>query len=173
VGEKKALRFFEAFSVILFFTQALRVIFSVLFGIIYDQVFAGTPGIWLAVSNLLVLAAFLSPLVLPRRAGRRWLTGCAMIAGAARIGLTVNNSSVRFWSSLVVLAAGGLYLALLARKAQPTLLPGVFSALAVDQLLHLWGDTYDLSLRPDWLPLQVTGIAGAGCGTLAGAPGWG
>jgi hypothetical protein len=158
VGEKKALRFFEAFSVILFFTQALRVIFSVLFGIIYDQVFAGTPGIWLAVSNLLVLAAFLSPLVLPRRAGRRWLTGCAMIAGAARIGLTVNNR---------------LYLALLARKAQPTLLPGVFSALAVDQLLHLWGDTYDLSLRPDWLPLQVTGIAGAGCGTLAGAPGWG
>ena len=63
--QPRFLRAVEAVSVLLFFFQALRAVFSVLFGIIYDQVFAGTPDAWLVVSVLLVAVAFSAPVVAP------------------------------------------------------------------------------------------------------------
>ena len=55
------LRILEAVCIWLFFIQALRVIFSVLFGIIYDQVFAGPLDAWLGISVILVVFAFTLP----------------------------------------------------------------------------------------------------------------
>jgi endonuclease/exonuclease/phosphatase family metal-dependent hydrolase len=153
--QPRFLRAVEAISVLLFFLQALRVVFSVLFGIIYDQVFAGSPDSWLVISVLLVATALCAPLVAPSRWSRGWLAALAAAASMGRIALSVNDATVRFWGSLVVIAAGGLYLAGLLVARRPLALTALAGALALDQVLRALGQTYDLSLRPLWLPLQV------------------
>lgn len=151
----RLLRLVEATTVLLFFLQALRVVFSVLFGIIYDQVFAGVPTAWLAISVLLVLLALIAPASAPTTWSRRWLAGMAMLAAMGRLALSVNDATVRFWGSLVVLAAGGLYLTGILVARRPMVLPTIVGALLVDQVLRAAGDTYDLSLQPFWLPVQA------------------
>ncbi|OGO12181.1 MAG: hypothetical protein A2Z66_10595 [Chloroflexi bacterium RBG_13_66_10] len=153
--QPRFLRAVEAISVLLFFLQALRAVFSALFGIIYDQVFAGTPDAWLVVSILLVAVAFSAPVLAPSGWPRAWLAALAALASMGRIALTINDATVRFWASLVVLAAGGLYLAGLLVARRPLALTALAGALALDQALRALGQTYDLSLRPWWLPIQV------------------
>ncbi|MDD5468367.1 MAG: endonuclease/exonuclease/phosphatase family protein [Anaerolineales bacterium] len=154
MGNNK-LSLFVSASVLLFFWQAIRVIFSILFGIIYDQVFAGSPGMWLVVSNLLVILAFLAPLAAPRRASPGWLAGAALLAAVARPMLSVNVADVRLWGALVILASAGVYLVGLIRSARPLVLPALSLAILLDQLLRLAGWTYDFGLRDAWLPVQI------------------
>lgn len=148
-------RMLEASSVLLFFLQAVRVLFSVMFGIIYDQVFAGPLDYWLFLSVLFVVAAFLAPAFAPRAPGRFWLAALAILAALGRIPLSINDATSRFWGSLVVLAAAGLYLVVLVTLDKPSALPALVSALVLDQLVRLAGDTYDLTLRPAWFWVQV------------------
>jgi endonuclease/exonuclease/phosphatase family metal-dependent hydrolase len=148
-------RTLEAASILLFFLQALRVLFSVLFGIIYDQIFDGPLTYWLFTSLLLVVAAFLAPWLTPRSPGRSWLVTFSILASLGRIALSINDPGYRFWGSLVVLAAGGIYLASLIALARPQVLPSLITALVLDQLFRVAGDTYDLSLREDWFWIQV------------------
>ena len=153
--QHRFLRAVEATSVLVFFVQAIRVVFSVLFGIIYDQVFAGSPTPWLAVSVVLVALAFLAPLAAPAEWRRSWLGAVACLAAVGRVGLSVNNPDVRYWASLVVLAAGGLYLSGLLVARRSMALPALAGALAVDQLLRVSGQTYDVSLRPEGFVPQI------------------
>lgn len=142
-------------SVLLFFWQAIRVIYSVLFGIIYDQLFAGTPDEWLVISNLLLILAFIAPLAAPRRASPGWVAGAALLAAAARPFLSVNDANTRFWAALVILAASGVYLVGLLRSARPLVLPALSLAFLIDHLLRMAGWTYDFGLREAWLPVQM------------------
>jgi hypothetical protein len=144
----------EAISVLVFLWQALRVIFSVVFGIIYDQIFEGQLNFWLPVSNLLVIAALLAPALAGRRGWGSRLSVAAMLAALARVALTVNDPVVRYWSGLIVLAAGGVYLAALLVEARRTALTALVASLALDQVLRVVGHTYDISLRAGWLPVQ-------------------
>ena len=162
----RTLRTFVATSVLLFFLQGLRVIFSVLFGIIYDQVFEGPIDAWLIVSNLLVIAALIAPALTPRQAPGRWLAVFAVLAALFRVGLTVNDADIRYWGSLATLTFSGLYMSGLLRMDRPMFTTGLVSALAVDQLLRVVGHTYDLSLRPEWLPAQVLWAALVGIVTI-------
>jgi endonuclease/exonuclease/phosphatase family metal-dependent hydrolase len=155
MAAKGLLRLGEAASISLFFLQALRVAFSVLFGVIYDQIFEGPMSAWLFISVGLLLAALLSPLAAPGSPRRSWLAVTASLAAAARVGMTVNDATVRYWSALVVLAAGALYLASLLTARRPTALPALVIALAGDQALRAAGFTYDISLRDWWLPVQA------------------
>ncbi len=158
-------RVIETASVLLFFLQALRVIFSVLFGIIYDQVFEGPLGVWLVVSVLLVLAALTAPAAISRNPSARTLATLAAIAALARVALCVNDAGVRYWGSLVVLLAAGLYLAGRLNKDGRHTFSALVAALAADQVLRALGQTYDISLRLAWLPLQLLwaiGLIGAG-----------
>jgi len=145
----------EATSIMLFFLQALRVVFSVLFGIIYDQVFAGSPDAWLPVSVLLLFLALALPAVAPRSPGHTWLAILAALTAVARIALTFNDASLRYWGALVVLACAGLYLAGLLTARRSLALPSLLTALALDQVLRAVGQTFDLSLQPIWLPAQI------------------
>ena len=151
----KVFHYLAALSVMLFFVHGLRVVFSVMFGIIYDQVFAGSPGAWLVVSNGLVVLAFLAPALSPRRSGARWLATWVAFVALARILLSVNEAAVRFWGSVAVVAAGGLYLDAQRKNGREILAPAFLAALVLDQVLRLLGWTYDLSLQPVWLPVQV------------------
>jgi endonuclease/exonuclease/phosphatase family metal-dependent hydrolase len=155
--DRNVLRTVEAVGVLLFFLQALRVLFSVLFGIIYDSVFAGPLSMLMVVSVLLALLAFLAPLFSPRRrpAIRRALLAASVVVFLSRIPLTLNNPDLRLYSSLLIVAGGGLYAAPLL-KERGIAFSGVFiAAVAVDQLLRALGNTFDTTLRDGWLGYQI------------------
>jgi endonuclease/exonuclease/phosphatase family metal-dependent hydrolase len=144
--------------VVLFFVQALRALFSTMFGILYDQVFAGTPTAWLPVSLLLVLLSMAAPRLADVEGVSRSRVAPAVLAGAAslaRIPLTINNADLRYAASLIVVAAGGAFLALRLRDDGRRTWATLVLALAVDQLLRMAGDTYDLSLHQAFLGIQI------------------
>jgi endonuclease/exonuclease/phosphatase family metal-dependent hydrolase len=151
----RLLRSIEATSIVLFLLQGLRVIFSVLFGIIYDQVFAGSPDAWLPVSVILVLIALALPALAPRKPTHTWLAVLAGVTAVARVALTFNDATLRYWGALIVLGAAGLYLAGLLTARRSLALPCLLTALTIDQILRAVGQTYDLSLLPAWLPVQI------------------
>lgn len=153
------LRFFhtlEATAVLLFLVQAVRVLFSVLFGLIYDAIFAETLAFGtLGVIMLFVVAAFLAPLVAPRRNRRVLLFATALVAALARVPLTINLPTVRLWSSTLIVGAAGMYATALLRE-RPRIFPtGLLLAFAADQFLRAAGNTFDVGLRAWWLPVQA------------------
>ncbi len=152
---KYLLRIIELSSIWLFFIQALRVIFSILFGIIYDQVVEGPFTAWLLISLVLVVIAFVLPLLAPSKPKRKTIAVIAGILVVARIGISVNDPLVRYWSSLLVLSMGGLLLSLMINTGKRVVLTGLVLALALDQIFRVLGDTYDISLQQSWIPLQV------------------
>jgi endonuclease/exonuclease/phosphatase family metal-dependent hydrolase len=155
--ERTTLRFLEATAVFLFTLQAIRVLFSVLFGIIYDAVFAGPMTTMVIGIHLLLLLAFLSPLFAPRRGARlRWaLFIPSLLAFLSRVPLTLNDPQARLYSSLLIIAAFGLYAATLLRQSPHTFPQALIAALAADQFFRALGNTSDITLCDGWLPYQV------------------
>jgi endonuclease/exonuclease/phosphatase family metal-dependent hydrolase len=156
------LRLIEATAVLLFTLQAVRALFSTLFGVIYDAVFARPFTPVVALIGLLMLLAFLAPLAAPRDTDRVRLALLAAVAVAAvaRAPMTVNHHTVRLYSSIVVVAAGGVYLAALLRHAPGHLVRAIVLALIADQLLRALGNTWDVTMRPAWLVPQTLLSAG-------------
>jgi endonuclease/exonuclease/phosphatase family metal-dependent hydrolase len=162
MANRNIFRTVEAVAILLFFVQAVRVLFSVLFGIIYDSVFAGPMTgqrgwPFMVISVLLALLAFLTPLLAPRRRHRIRITllVTSLLVFLSRIPMTLNNPDFRLYSSLLIVAGGGLYVAALLRE-RAVIFPGVFiAALAGDQLFRVLGDTFDITLRDGWLPYQM------------------
>jgi len=156
------LRLIEATAVLLFVLQATRTLFSTLFGVIYDAVFAGPFTPIVALIGLLVLLAYLSPLAAPRDTDRVRLTLLAAVAVAAvaRVPMAINHHPVRLYSSIVVVAAGGVYLAALLRHAPGHFARAAVLALFTDQLLRVLGNTWDVSMRPVWIVPQILLSAG-------------
>lgn len=148
------LRSLVAVAVLTFFLQGLRVLFSTLFGIIYDQVFEGPLTYWLGLSGGLVFAAMLTPLLVPRLKRERLGPALALIVVVVRPLLTVNDASVRYFGALAVVAAGAGYLALLLSR-RDLAWRALIWALVLEQVLRALGDTFDLSLMDGFLPFQV------------------
>jgi endonuclease/exonuclease/phosphatase family metal-dependent hydrolase len=151
------LHLFEATAVLLFLVQSVRVLFSVLFGLIYDTIFAGTVAFGaLGLILLFVILAFLAPLLGPRRNRSSLLSFVTvLIVALARVPLTVNWPAMRLGSGILIVGAATLYiLALLYRR--PYLFPtGLLLAFAIDQVLRAAGDTFDVGLRSWWVPVQA------------------
>ncbi|MGD9002636.1 MAG: endonuclease/exonuclease/phosphatase family protein, partial [Anaerolineae bacterium] len=146
----------EAAAVLLFLLQALRVLFSVLFGLIYNVVFAQTMAVGtLGIIVVFVVAGFLMPLAAPLRRHRVHLLSTALVAALARIPMTINRPTVRLWSSILIIATTSMYAAALLQRHPRIFAAGFTLACAADQLLRAAGNTYDLSLRGWWLPWQV------------------
>ncbi|NIM96217.1 MAG: hypothetical protein GTO18_21170 [Anaerolineales bacterium] len=158
MNREKYLRLAEVVSVLLFFIQALRVMFSVLFGVIYDGVFAGPFTAWLVISVLLVLLAFLAPAVGVNRLQVRHLSILAILTVISRIALSVNIADVRYWGALALLFFGGLYIGGILRYSGWMALYGIVIAFCLDQLLRIAGHTYDVSLDLIWIPILVIWI---------------
>ena len=153
--QENILRAVEATAVLLFLLQAIRVLFSVLFGIIYDAVFEGPMTLSVAIAHALVLLALLAPLAAPRSGRRRALLIASLLVFLSRVPLTFNDPQWRLYSSLLVVAAGGLYAATLLRECGPLFPQALIAALAGDQLLRAFGNTFDITLRQGWWPYQV------------------
>jgi len=153
----KFLSTIETVAVLVFFLQAVRVLFSILFGVIYDALFVGPFSLSAAAIILVTFLAFLSPLGAPRGArGRLWVPLASSVAVfLARVSLTPDWPMLRLGSGLIIVAGAGLHLAaVLPRHPQRALHLPVL-ALIIDQLLRAGGDTYDPTLRSGWLAGQV------------------
>jgi endonuclease/exonuclease/phosphatase family metal-dependent hydrolase len=163
----RTLRTVETTAVLLFFVQAVRVLFSVLFGLIYDTIFSGTVAFsTLGLIMLCVVAAFLTPLATWHQNRRALLFVTALVAALARVPLTINLPTVRLWSSIAIVAAAGIYTATLLRQ-RPHIFPtALVLAFAADQFLRAAGNTYDVGLRSWWLPVQV--VVSVAMGVVAG-----
>ena len=155
MNRSRLLRFMLYSSLLLFFLQALRVILSVMFGVIYDGIFVGPIGPWMIASNLLLFLAMLAPLAAPRRSAPKLEAVIVSAVGVARIALSLNDATVRFWGSWVILTLGGVLLVPLLSRDRQLAGQSLLGALVLDLLLRIGGDTYDLSLRSAWLPVQA------------------
>lgn len=148
----------EATAVLVIFYQSLRVLFSVLFGLIYDALFAEiVPVTTVGLVLVVVIAALLTPLAAPRQPRTRrvtWLAS-AVLVFLARIPLTLNEPQTRLVASILIVAATGVYLALRLRQDPRAMLRALVLALVADQLLRVAGQTWDVTLRPEWWPGQV------------------
>jgi endonuclease/exonuclease/phosphatase family metal-dependent hydrolase len=156
---------------LLFFLQALRVLFSMVFGILYDQIFAGSPTAWLPVSLMLVVGCMLAPLAAPGRFGQLLPRAAAIVAALARIPLTVNDAEVRFGAALLIVASAGVFIACLHQQERARAWPAWVMALAADQLLRIAGHSYDLSLQPSSMGFQILLSIAVAAGAAASS--WG
>jgi endonuclease/exonuclease/phosphatase family metal-dependent hydrolase len=152
------LRFVEWTSVMLFFIQGLRVMLSVIFGIIYDGVFEGPFTSWLVISVLLWLLAFLSPMLFSKKLGHRHLSVLALMTASVRVMLSINVAEVRYWGALLTLLFGGLYLMIAFRSLRQLAAISIVSALCFDQFLRIVGQTYDIGIRSWWIPIQIVWV---------------
>jgi endonuclease/exonuclease/phosphatase family metal-dependent hydrolase len=148
----------EVTAVSLFFYQALRVLFSVLFGLIYDALFDESLSMAIVGLVLAVLVlALLAPLAGPRRPrGRRIaLVVAALAVFIARLPLTFNEPIVRLVASIVIAGGMGLYLVTALRSRPRAMVEGLILGLVLDQVLRVAGHTFDITLRPGWWPGQA------------------
>jgi endonuclease/exonuclease/phosphatase family metal-dependent hydrolase len=156
MSNPRSLRTLEATAVLLFLVQAVRVLFSVLFGLIYDAIFAQTLALsTLGIIMFFVIVAFLTPLAAPRRKRRALSLAMALVAALARVPLTINQPAVRLCSGILIVAAAGIYAATLLRGRPRAFPTALLLAFAADQFLRAAGDTYDVGLRAWWLPVQA------------------
>ena len=152
---KELVKTFLMISITLFFFQGLRTIFSSQFGIIYDQVVVGPVTFWLGTSNLLVVVALIAPSFVPKRFERGMLPVAIVVCVLARLAMTLPSTEIRYWSALVVVFTGALFLRMALERTPREAIIAILGALIAGQLLRNLGTTYDLSLRPGWLAFQA------------------
>jgi hypothetical protein len=98
---------------------------------------------------------FVTPLAAPRRNRRVLLFATALVAALARVPLTINLTSVRLWSSILIGGAAGMYTATLLRRRSRIFPTSLLLAFIADQSLRAAGKTYDVGLRSWWLPAAL------------------
>ncbi len=152
-------RIFQTSWIVVFFLQALRVVFSTLFGIIYDQIFEGPMSLWLPLSSTLVILALLSPALLTRRISRQRMTLLVLAASVARISLSIDDATIRYWGALAVLVCAGSFLWIRLRQAKGDFALALVWGLLWEYLLRVLGDTFDISLHDGSLPWVVLGVS--------------
>src|SRR5690606_32751327 len=112
-------------------------------------------GLAAAVLPLAALAAPLAPLAYRLGHGRT-LVVATSLAAVARVVMVPAGLGPRLVGSSVVVAGAGLFLAhavgVLDRRAVGA---GAALAFTIDGLLRLAGWSYDPSLRPGWLAVQI------------------
>lgn len=148
----------EATAVFWFFYQALRILFSMLFGLFYDAIFAGrTSMATVGLFMVALLVAALAPLAAPRRqaAFRPILLVGAVLVFLGRMSLSLDHPQGRLVASMIVVAAGGIYLTTKLRAAPGDVSRALVLALVIDQVARAAGHTFDITMQPSWWLLQV------------------
>jgi endonuclease/exonuclease/phosphatase family metal-dependent hydrolase len=153
--------------VTLFLAEGQRAFFASVFALSYDALFPvfRVDRVLLAILPFLALAAPLLPLARwSDRAGA--VTMAALATALARLAMVSPALPARAAGGALVLAGGAVYLTwAVGRVERRALAAGTVLGLVVDALLRLAGSSYDLSLQPGWLPVQV-GLS-AGLATVA------
>jgi endonuclease/exonuclease/phosphatase family metal-dependent hydrolase len=162
VSDKRFWRVVEASSLVLFTLQALRVLLSMLFALVYDAVFDGEGLTLLGLAGALCVLMVCAPLFSPRQPNRVGpsLRTAAILCALARVPLSVDLLWLRLVSAILVIACANLYVAGLLGSRARMLVPALSLGLFADQFLRALGHTYDLGLRSWWWPVQAVLSAG-------------
>ncbi|MES0343766.1 MAG: endonuclease/exonuclease/phosphatase family protein, partial [Anaerolineales bacterium] len=91
--------------------------------------------------------ALLAPGILARKPSARRMAALASLTALARVALSVNDQMIRFWGALIVIAAGGSYLALWLSRRRPQIWKPILLGLILEMILRIVGDTFDISLQ--------------------------
>jgi endonuclease/exonuclease/phosphatase family metal-dependent hydrolase len=160
VNLRKILPAAETTAVWLFLLQALRVLFSSFFGVIYEALFnQSLPFVVVGLDLLLLVLATLTPLLLRRIAGgqTRLRLGAVLLVLATRVPLSLAQPTVQLYASILLLGGAAFYVAHTLWHEPRRLMVGFVAGLGIDQLLRALDYSYDPSLRPAGLPF----VAGA------------
>ena len=154
-GSPRIFRLIESSLVVLFFVQAVRVVFAVLLGLVNAALDAGQINPLLINAHLFLGVAFALAWFSPRARSvlPEILSWSAILVAVARVFVSFNSPLVQLYAALAVIGVGGGYLAMLLRANYRTWLSALVAGLVLDQLSRAW-DTYDLSLRV-WFDLPV------------------
>lgn len=149
MGLARIYRLLEGSLVVLFTLQALRVVSASLLAVTRATMAGGQQADMrpLGIYGLL-FAALILPLLAPRRRSALppALGLSAVLVAVSRIPISLQTPLVRLAAALVVIGAGGAYIAALLRANWRSLLTVLVVALTFDQLLRAY-DTFDPSLR--------------------------
>ena len=139
----------------LFLIQTLRVLFSSLFGVIYDGVFDESLGMYylLAVAAGLIVAFVVA--LIGGRLRPRGALAIGTIALLARVAVTFDLPTMRLWAGLLVVGAAFISLTAFRRRGGRRALDALVAALLLDQVLRALGTTWDISLQTWWWPAQI------------------
>jgi endonuclease/exonuclease/phosphatase family metal-dependent hydrolase len=152
----------------LFFIEALRLYFADVYLTVWAALFSEPIDLAGLAAGVLMLSAFLVPLLLPLL--RRW-TSARRIALASAVGLALTRLllsaglpfQIEAAASWVSISLYSLFMPAYFAEHHPAhtprtdrgyLVAGFALALAYDMAIRTLGSSLDLSLQPDWLPVQ-------------------
>ncbi|MEP7289842.1 MAG: hypothetical protein ABI947_29175 [Chloroflexota bacterium] len=161
----------EAALVGLFFVQAIRFCYGTLYAHIASAALvsvtadpsslAGIPGVvdptQVQIELICAGVALFAPL-LTILFGRLWFGPAlvAIVVAVGRVFITANGTtSIGVIGGIVAAGAGALYIATIAVR-RPAMVPFcLVLGFAGDQMLRLYGNTADISITPQFLPIQT------------------
>jgi endonuclease/exonuclease/phosphatase family metal-dependent hydrolase len=141
----------------LFLLEALRALFGVLFAGVYTALFPEFDTTAMLLALIPLAGLLLAALPLVRWLERDRLLGYAVISAAVlRIGLCLPPLLMRTLFSATVLACCGIFIvAATGSFSRRINAAGAATGIVLDQVLRLFGRSYDLTMRPQWLPAQL------------------
>ena len=166
----RTLAFFLAPLLIsLFFLEALRLYYAQVYLVVWAALFSEPIDLSGLLAAVLMLSCFLAPLLVPLL---RRVTSPARITLAPAIGLAVARVflsaglpfEVEIIASYVTIACYGFFVPAYCEEycaagkstnGERCLVAGFALALAYDMAIRALGNTLDLSLRPEWLLMQI------------------
>ncbi|MEX2282794.1 MAG: endonuclease/exonuclease/phosphatase family protein [Gemmatimonadota bacterium] len=141
----------------LFLLEALRALFGVLFAGVYIALFPEFDTVAMLLAFIPLAGLLLAALPPVRWLERDRLLGYAAIGAALlRIGLCLPPLLLRTLFSATVLACCGIFIvAATGSFSRRINAAGAATGIVLDQVLRLFGRSYDLTMRPQWVPAQL------------------
>ncbi len=145
-------------SLLLFFyIEGIRVLFSRLFGVLYDALFAGpfTASAGLIIAGAL-FAFLLPPFLVPRLRNRWSILAISLLLLLSRLALNNQSPSWRLYAAMSTVFFGTLNFLFLYLCQKRGVFFQVVAALALDQFVRLAGNSTDITITSGWLlPMLV------------------
>ncbi|MBM3189952.1 MAG: hypothetical protein FJZ90_14665 [Chloroflexi bacterium] len=157
MAQERPGRLWQASAAVLFTLQAWRALVAMLFGQVYDAVFDGQGMAALALAGVLVVLMLLAPLASPSdaRTRSRRLGLWVALGALARVLVSVDVPMLRLAAAAATVGLCSLFVAGLLQRRAALLAPALSLGAFADQLLRALGHTFDPSLRPWWIAVQL------------------
>ncbi|MBN1427837.1 MAG: endonuclease/exonuclease/phosphatase family protein [Anaerolineae bacterium] len=156
MGAARVFRLIESSLVVLFFIQAIRVVFAILLSMAGGALAARQVDLVIVNSHLALIVALVLPWFSPRTRAAlpRTLMISAILVAVARLLISLNLSFLRLYAGVALVGFAGVYFASLLRANWRAWISSIVVGITIDQLLRAL-DTYDLSLRVIMLEIPM------------------
>lgn len=148
MGAARVFRLIEGSLVVLFFAQALRIVFAILLSMTSDALAARQADLVIINSHIALVVALVLPWFSPRSRSAlpRTLAVSAILIAVFRVLVALTIPVLRLYAGVALIGFAGVYLASLLRANWRAWVSSTIVGISLDQLLRAF-DSYDLSLR--------------------------